>query len=164
MAVHYRGCNYCKSCLVSSHWKLFLQFIADFGVITAVQIAIAFIAYFIIPDLPRTTSWLSEEEKELAAWRLEEDIGEDDWIDGEQQSFYLGAKRAFLFVFLRIYHTPMKSCTANFCCSSDYKVWLLLGTVYGTTSAGSITNFFPALVPYFYRSPTVLLVMLMKLV
>ncbi|OJJ60513.1 hypothetical protein ASPSYDRAFT_146706 [Aspergillus sydowii CBS 593.65] len=88
----------------------------------AITIAIAFIAYFIIPDLPRTTSWLSEEEKELAAWRLEEDIGEDDWIDGEQQSFYLGAKRAFL----------------------DYKVWLLLGTVYGTTSAGSITNFFPA--------------------
>lgn len=58
----------------------------------------------------------------------------------------------------------MKSWAADFCCSSDYKVWLLLGTVYGTTSAGSITNFFPALVPYVYHPPTVVLVMLMKLV
>ncbi|KAL3463135.1 major facilitator superfamily domain-containing protein [Aspergillus heterothallicus] len=88
----------------------------------AITIAIALISYFIIPDLPRTTPWLSEQEKDLAAWRLEEDIGEEDWVEGEQQSFFLGAKKAFL----------------------DYKVWLLLGIVYGSTSAGSISNFFPA--------------------
>lgn len=28
-------------------------------------------------------------------WRLEEDIGEDDWIDSEHQTFWQGAKAAF---------------------------------------------------------------------
>lgn len=62
------------------------------GVVT---IGIAFIAYFILPNFPRTTHWLSEEERALAIWRLEEDIGEDDWIDSEHQSFWQGAKLAF---------------------------------------------------------------------
>lgn len=53
------------------------------------------IAIFVLPNFPRTTSWLTEEEKALAAWRLEEDIGEDDWVDSEQQSFLHGAKLAF---------------------------------------------------------------------
>lgn len=56
----------------------------------------ALIAFFIIPDLPRTTSWLSAREKELAVWRLEVDIGEDDWVDSKHQSFFAGAKAAFL--------------------------------------------------------------------
>ena len=42
------------------------------GVATVV---IAFTAFFILPDFPRTTTWLSEEERQLAVWRLEEDIG-----------------------------------------------------------------------------------------
>lgn len=53
------------------------------------------IAIFVLPNFPRTTTWLTEEEKALAAWRLEEDIGEDDWVDSEQQSFLHGAKLAF---------------------------------------------------------------------
>jgi MFS family permease len=62
------------------------------GVIT---IGIAFIAFWVLPNFPRTTSWLSEEEKALAIWRLEEDIGEDDWVDSAHQSFWGGAKQAF---------------------------------------------------------------------
>lgn len=53
----------------------------------AITVAVAGAAYFVLPNFPRTTSWLSEDEKTLAAWRLEEDIGEDDWIDSEHQSF-----------------------------------------------------------------------------
>jgi hypothetical protein len=53
------------------------------------------VALFIISDLPRTTSWLTEDEKVLAAWRLEADIGEDDWVDSEHQSMLHGAKLAF---------------------------------------------------------------------
>lgn len=49
---------------------------------------------FILPNFPRTTGWLTEQEKELAAWRLEEDIGEDDWVDSEEQSFLHGVKLA----------------------------------------------------------------------
>lgn len=61
----------------------------------AATIGIAFVAFFILPNFPRTTSWLTEEEKALAVWRLEEDIGEDDWIDSQHQTFWHGAKLAF---------------------------------------------------------------------
>jgi hypothetical protein len=61
---------------------------------------VALLSIFIIPDLPRTTSWLTEEEKELAAWRLEADIGEDDWVDSQHQSMFHGAKLAFMYACL----------------------------------------------------------------
>lgn len=56
---------------------------------------IAFAAYFVLPNFPRTTSWLSEEERQLAVWRLEEDIGEDDWTGSQDQTFFHGMKLAF---------------------------------------------------------------------
>jgi hypothetical protein len=59
-------------------------------------IAIAFAAFFILPNFPRTTSWLTDEERDLAVWRLEADIGEDDWIDSKHQTFWEGAKMAFM--------------------------------------------------------------------
>ncbi len=62
------------------------------GVLT---IGIAFGAYFILPNFPRTTTWLTDEERALAIWRLEEDIGEDDWVNSEQQTFWHGAAMAF---------------------------------------------------------------------
>ena len=62
------------------------------GVIT---IFIAFLAYFVLPNFPRTTKWLTEEERQLAIWRLEEDIGEDDWIGSSEQKFLHGIKLAF---------------------------------------------------------------------
>ena len=62
------------------------------GVIT---IFVASCAYFALPNFPRTTSWLTEEERQLAVWRLEEDIGEDDWVDSSQQTFFHGMKLAF---------------------------------------------------------------------
>jgi hypothetical protein len=58
------------------------------------QVFVALFAFFIIPDFPRTTTWLTEEEKQLAAWRLDEDIGEDDWVNSKQQTFLHGAKLA----------------------------------------------------------------------
>ena len=72
------------------------------GVIT---IFIAFCAYFALPNFPRTTSWLTEEERQLAIWRLEEDIGEDDWVDSSQQTFLHGMKLAV----------------------QDIKMWILVG-------------------------------------
>lgn len=62
------------------------------GVIT---VGVALIALPILPNFPRTTKWLSEEERALAIWRLEEDVGEDDWVGEEKQSMWLGAKLAF---------------------------------------------------------------------
>ena len=62
------------------------------GVIT---VFIAGCAYFVLPNFPRTTRWLTEEERQLAIWRLEEDIGEDDWVGTGQQTFFHGMKLAF---------------------------------------------------------------------
>lgn len=88
------------------------------------QIVLALIAFFILPNFPRTTSWLSEQEKQMAVWRLQEDIGEDDWVNAEEQTFFHGAKLAV----------------------KDPKAWLLLATIYGFTSSGTVTTLFPSVV------------------
>ncbi|KAJ5167502.1 uncharacterized protein N7482_006283 [Penicillium canariense] len=90
----------------------------------AITIVVAVIAIFILPNFPRTTSWLTEEEKALATWRLEEDIGEDDWVDSEHQSFLHGAKLAF----------------------TDPKTYLLMLMILCIVSSASVTNFFPTVV------------------
>ena len=64
----------------------------------AVTVVIAFTAFFVLPNFPRTTKWLTEEERQLAVWRLEEDIGEDDWTGSQDQTFFHGLKLAFLDV------------------------------------------------------------------
>ncbi len=64
----------------------------------AITVVIAAAAWFLLPDFPRTTKWLTDNEKELAVWRLDEDIGEDDWIDSQHQSFWNGMKLAALDV------------------------------------------------------------------
>lgn len=91
------------------------------GVIT---IFIAFCAYFALPNFPRTTSWLTEEERQLAIWRLDEDIGEDDWVDSSQQTFFHGMKLAVL----------------------DVKTWILMGLLFGIVASGTVTNLFPTVV------------------
>ncbi|KAH8159716.1 hypothetical protein CIB48_g8534 [Xylaria polymorpha] len=91
------------------------------GVIT---VGVALIALPILPNFPRTTKWLSEEERALAIWRLEEDVGEDDWVGEEKQSMWLGAKLAF----------------------ADVKTYVLLFLLLGIVSCGGVTNFLPAVV------------------
>jgi len=89
-----------------------------------ITVAIAFIALFILPNFPRTTTWLTEEERALAVWRLEEDVGEDDWVDSQHQSFVVGLKLAF----------------------SDIKTYVLMFMLFGFVAAGTVTNFFPTVV------------------
>lgn len=72
-------------------WRAWRWLFLIEGVIT---VFLALCAYFILPNFPRTTSWLDEEEKALAAWRLQEDVGEDDWISSEEQSMWHGFKLA----------------------------------------------------------------------
>lgn len=94
-------------------WLFIIESVAT--VLTAVC------ALFLLPDLPRTTRWLSADEKALAAWRLQADIGEDDWIDSRQQSPLHGFRLAAL----------------------DGKTWMILVVIYGSTASGSMTTFFP---------------------
>ncbi|KAE9963858.1 hypothetical protein BLS_008852 [Venturia inaequalis] len=59
----------------------------------SVTVVIALGAYFVLPNFPRTTTWLTDEERQLAVWRLEEDIGQDDWPDPSPISFLPWFKR-----------------------------------------------------------------------
>lgn len=60
-----------------------------------ITIFIALFAVLVLPNFPRTTTWLTENERQLAVWRLDEDIGEDDWTGTENQTFWHGTKLAF---------------------------------------------------------------------
>lgn len=68
----------------------------------AVTVICAVPAYWILPNYPATTKWLSEQERALAVWRLSiEADGEEDTVQG---SVWKGLKEA----------------------CSDLKVWLLV--------------------------------------
>jgi hypothetical protein len=87
----------------------------------AITIVIAFTSFAILPNFPKTTTWLTEEERQLATWRLEEDIGQEDWQDSKHQSFKVGLKLAF----------------------SDIKTYVLMVLLFGIVASGTVTNFFP---------------------
>jgi MFS family permease len=90
----------------------------------AITVAIAGSAIFVLPNFPRTTSWLTEEERQLAVYRLQEDIGEDDWTSAESQTFFHGLKLALM----------------------DIKTWILTVLLLSIVSSASVTNFFPTVV------------------
>jgi len=81
------------------------------GVVT---IAFAGVAAFILPDYPRTTRWLSEEERAFAQWRLLRDINETD----EPQSIWVGLKLALtdyrLYLFVLLQHLSLLSQTFQY--------------------------------------------------
>ncbi|KAF2715665.1 pantothenate transporter liz1 [Pleomassaria siparia CBS 279.74] len=91
------------------------------GIITVV---IALSAFIVLPNFPRTTTWLTEEERQLAVYRLQEDVGEDDWTDSESQSFFYGLRLALV----------------------DVKTWVLMVLLLANVSSASVTNFFPTVV------------------
>ncbi|KAJ4356415.1 uncharacterized protein N0V89_004448 [Didymosphaeria variabile] len=78
------------------------------GVIT---IGVAITAAFILPDYPATTTWLSDEEKAYAQWRLVDDIGESD--EGGASSIKDGVILAFkdprLYLFTLLQHISLLS-------------------------------------------------------
>ena len=102
-------------------WRAWRWLFLIEGVIT---IAVAIAAFWILPNFPRTTTWLTEEETALATWRLEEDIGQDDWTNSEEQTMWHGFRLAL----------------------QDVKMWVLLVLLFGNVSAASVTNFFPTVV------------------
>ncbi|KAK8915053.1 putativetransporter [Metarhizium anisopliae] len=102
-----------------------------------ITVAIAIVAFFILPDFPRTTKWLNKEEMALAVWRLEEDIGQDDWVNSQEQTLWHGFKLAL----------------------EDVKTWVLLVMLFGNIAAASVTNFFPTVVATLKYKPVVTLLL-----
>lgn len=111
--------SYCNDRRLIGHrrWLFLIE-----GVITVV---IAFSAYWILPDFPHTTSWLTEQERQIAVLRLEEDTGVDRNVtEDEQFGFFHG----FLLAL------------------KDPKTYLLMLILSGIVSSASVTNFFPTVV------------------
>lgn len=90
----------------------------------AITIVIALAAFFVLPNFPATTKWLSDTERQLAMWRLKEDVGTDDWVNPEEQTLFHGFKLAF----------------------TDIKTWILVVLLLGIVSSAGVTNFFPTVV------------------
>lgn len=59
-----------------------------------ITVGVAFSAFFVLPNFPRTTTWLTEEERQMAVWRMEEDVGQDDFAEGDA-TLMTGFKLAF---------------------------------------------------------------------
>lgn len=87
-------------------------------------VLVAFACIFILPDMPKTTKWLTPEQRELAAWRLDEDIGQVDWTGNKDQSFLSGFILAV----------------------KDIKVWTLVIILFCMVFSSSVANFFPTVV------------------
>lgn len=96
----------------------------------SITVAIALAAMFVLPDFPANTKWLTDQERQLAMWRLEADAaGEEDWTSSSAQPLWDG--------FRMIVRDP--------------KNWILTVIVYGAASAISINSFFPTVVASFGR-------------
>lgn len=89
-----------------------------------ITVVVAFSAYFVLVNFPHNTSGISAQERELALWRLQKDIGAQN--EGAEENPSLGE--------------GFKQCVA------DWKVWFLVTLVFGATSSGTINSFFPTVV------------------
>ncbi|GJC91475.1 pantothenate transporter liz1 [Colletotrichum higginsianum] len=92
-------------------------------------VVIALGALFVLPDFPANTRWLTEQERQLAVWRLEIDAaGEEDWTGSSSSSQPLFDGFRMLVV--------------------DPVNWILVLVVYGAASSISINSFFPTIGPH----------------
>lgn len=97
----------------------------------AITVATVPLAYFILPDNPSNTKFLSQQEKDLVMWKLRMDVSDSDddkEVLGEGQDGH----NSFRFA-LRL-------------AMGDIKVWLLTGCFSFLVAACGVTNFFPSVV------------------
>ncbi|KAI1761666.1 major facilitator superfamily domain-containing protein [Hypoxylon sp. FL1150] len=78
-------------------------------------------AFFLLPDYPATTKWLTEEEKIVARGRLAADAGSEDILDEEDVSMWKGIQWA----------------------AKDHRVGLFACLQMATTASISFSHFFP---------------------
>ncbi|KAM0349839.1 hypothetical protein ACHAP4_010194 [Fusarium culmorum] len=95
----------------------------------------AAVTYFVVPDYPATTPWLSDEERRIAVLRMAEDANKED--DRADVSSWQGAKMAFADPAL-------------------YMIWIMQ---LGLNTAAAFTNFFPTIVKTLGYSSTITLLL-----
>lgn len=127
----------------------------------ATTVAVSIVAFCVLPNFPRTTSWLKTEEMALAVWRLEEDVGQDDWVNSKEQTLWLGFRLALedvkTWVLVSNGSRPRE---IVICMKIPYsKQDLQLVILIGSMSAASVTNFFPTVVATLGYSNVITLVL-----
>lgn len=85
-------------------------------------VIVAIIAGFVLPNYPKNTKWLTEEEREYAVWRLSNEAGGVEDED-ENASIWKGALQAFV----------------------DPKVYMLIVLQLSLLVGMAYTNFFPTI-------------------
>ncbi|KAH7024552.1 putative allantoate permease [Microdochium trichocladiopsis] len=100
-------------------------------------VCLGVICFFVLPDYPGTTSWLSETEKIVAQGRLAADAGSEDVTSEDQVTIWQGLYWAV----------------------KDYRVWIFACLQMATTISISFSHFFPTVIQQlgFKNSTTVLL-------
>ncbi|ORY58890.1 allantoate permease [Pseudomassariella vexata] len=102
---------------------------------SVVTVGLAVIAFFVLPDFPQSTKWLSDEERAYAMWRIANDIGEEEEDTKEP--------------------TMMQ---AVWLAVSDYRTWMFVAMQHCVLLAQTVTFFFPSIVQTLgYDSVTTLL-------
>lgn len=73
----------------------------------AISVFFAACCIFVIPDFPRTTKWLTPEQRAFAAWRLKMDAEEEDdrHATGLMQGLVLCLKDWRLYIFMLMLHS-----------------------------------------------------------
>ncbi|KAJ0268896.1 hypothetical protein Brms1b_003887 [Colletotrichum noveboracense] len=101
-------------------------------------ICVGVTAFFLLPDYPGTTKWLSEEEKVIAQGRLAADAGSEE-ILGEDE---ISMQQAILAAL------------------ADYRVWLFALLQMSTTASISFSHFFPTLIQQLgFKNNTIVLLL-----
>jgi MFS family permease len=101
-------------------------------------IIIGVVAFFLLPDYPGTTSWLTEKERVVAQGRLAVDAGSEE-ILGEEE---ITMKQAILSAV------------------RDYRVWLFACLQMSTTASISFSHFFPTLIKQLgFKNNTIVLLL-----
>ncbi|ODQ82552.1 hypothetical protein BABINDRAFT_159116 [Babjeviella inositovora NRRL Y-12698] len=90
----------------------------------AITVFVVPFAFLILPDMPSNTKFLSQQEKDIVMWKLCREVGTNDWVSAEEQSFKTGFMLAV----------------------KDVKVWMITGILSFLVAACGVTNFFPSVV------------------
>ncbi|KAK7736697.1 hypothetical protein SLS53_006906 [Cytospora paraplurivora] len=122
----------CNAATHSFGQLIAVRFLLGFVEEGTITIGLAIFSGFVLPNYPATTPWLTDEEKNFAAWRLLADVNEEDKL--HDQTIVAGLKLALrdyrLYLFVLFQHISLLSQTFQY----------FFPAIVGTLGYGSINT------------------------